>query len=123
MEIYPDFKSCVEAVIDVEGVRNQEFLLGEESHPPGEYGVFVRFYYNSTGDNGGQKIAKIMNDSRVQPLISAAKDPHLQLTEELSKRGGSVALRIPNQHKAGRFRFKDGRFKKEVYMYFQKSKK
>ena len=123
MEIYPDFKSCVEAVIDVEGVRNQEFLLGEERKPPGEYGVFARFYYNSTGDNGGPKIAEIKNDSRVQPLISAAKDPHLQLIKEPSGRGGRVALRIPDQYKAGRFRFKDGRFKKEVYMYFPKPKK
>ena len=118
MKIYPDFKSCVEAMIDIEGIRDQKFLLGEESHPPGEYGVFVRFYYNSTGDNGGQKIAKIMNDSRVQPLISAAKDPRLQLIAELSGKGGSVALRIPDQYKDERLRRSDGSFKIEVYMYF-----
>ena len=119
MEIYPDFKSCVEAVIDVEGVRNQEFLLGKKRKPPGEYGVFSRFYYNSTGDNGGPKIATIMSDSRVQPLISAAKDPHLQLIEELSKRGGSVALRIPDQYKAECLRCENGSFDIEVFIYLK----
>ena len=115
--IYSDFKSCVEAAIDVEGVRDQEFLVGKKRKSPGKYGVFARFYYNNTGDNGGPKIATITSDSRVQPLISAAKDPHLQLIEEPSGRGGRVALRIPDQHKAERLRRRNGGFKVEVYIY------
>ena len=121
--IYSDFKSCVEAAVDIEGVRDQEFLVGKARKSSGKYGVFARFYYNSTGDNGGPKIATIMSDSRVQPLISAAKDPHLQLIEEPSGRGGRAALRIPDQYKAERLRRRNGGFKVETYIYSEALKR
>ena len=117
MKIYPDFKSCVAAEIDIEGIRDQELLdeknLGKHPKP------FAKFYYQS--GEYGEVVVTIKDDCRVEPLISAAKDSNLRLIEEPTET--QIALRIPNQHKTGHPRFKNDHFKKGVYMYFPKPKK
>ena len=121
MKIYPDFKSCVEATIDVEGIRDQK-LLNEKNlgkYPKPHPKPFTKFCYQS--DEYGEVVVTIKDDCRVEPLISAAKDSNLRLIEEPTET--QIALRIPNQHKTGHPRFKNDHFKKGVYMYFPKPKK
>ena len=121
MKHYPDFKTFVEAEV---ASLNSTFLLDEERKPLGKYGVFATFthHYSYADGQYSAKTAEVMSDSRVQPLVRAAQSSHLQLIEDFRgsiSKGGSVALRIPDQYKAEHLRCENGSFDIEVFIYLK----